>query len=490
MPTAIPYDPSLVLGGIVPPAKLTLLQTIGTYQSKIDSAQETLNNFIALKYSLDATQNELINMRINPAALEAKIESVKESIDKAAEAYATVSISENENIVQKKIEALEKEGIGGKVGASFESPVDYEQSKIESLPLSSDSLNMDSQYFSFGMNHQNSTAEMAAIKNFVSNSTRFLGVDQSEKTGKEAVNQVAKQREAHNVTGTLIVSVNCTHKKAAVFAPLVIDVDKAIQVWNQLFTDNKEQINKSNKALMSQLAQQHETADEPSLEIISGANYGSSFIGMIHLLDTTSTVTGENMDKVAASLQERLNIGSWFADESGEFGVDKRFADDVENLLSQQNITAHVSIVSVGCIPSIVSGEVQLGLKKFSDVDTKAVLNDLNALTDATSSDKGSVDADADAAKTGAKMMSIQNETISNLMGNLNKIDEKKNEMLNINSMMTALKNFCEKASEGSTGGVPINFYLKPLTRPLLAQLWINKYHPLEEENTTIPTKE
>ncbi|MCY1384657.1 hypothetical protein D9M69_729430 [compost metagenome] len=49
--------------------------------------------------------------------------------------------------------------------------------------------------------------------------------------------------------------------------------------------------------------------------------------------------------------------------------------------------------------------------------------------------------------------------------------------MLDVNSLMTAFDNYVAAARKGGIG-VPINYYLKPITRTQLAQMWMNKYYP------------
>ena len=62
-------------------------------------------------------------------------------------------------------------------------------------------------------------------------------------------------------------------------------------------------------------------------------------------------------------------------------------------------------------------------------------------------------------------------------MSGLEKIDSGQNKMLDINSLMTAFEDYVEKALAGNIG-VPINFYLKSITRAQLAQMWVAKYYP------------
>jgi len=482
MPTSIPYDPSLVLGNIVPQKKLDQLLKIGAAQAPIDTAQEQLDNLISLKYSLDMTRNELMDMYVDPTDLEKEIAEVGKQISAAATAYASASIKGNKAITQLKDQDIKSDvSEGNKVAYSPESPLNYNRTIIKQMPLSSDSLKMDSQYFSFDENSQSSASTMAAIKSFVSESTTFTTITgkkgNSIQLANSAVDQINKQRELHSIVGTLIISVNCTHKQSSVFAPLVLDVDKAIRVWNNMFTNDKDKIKTNSIADMQKIANEQQTDKEPFFNIISGATYGSSFVGMVHVLNTTSTESSQTMMSVAASLQDQFTVGSFFEDASGGFGVNSSFSQEAKNLLSQQNISSHISVVSMGCIPSIVSNEVELGVKAFSNFDPKDTMDNLASLANATSEDKGTVDAAAEAARTGARMMAMQNSTVTSVMSGLAKIEDGKNKMLDINSLMDAFQDFVTKALDGSSG-VPINYYLKPITRSQLAQMWIQKYYP------------
>ncbi|TGO77754.1 hypothetical protein BELL_0092g00020 [Botrytis elliptica] len=42
---------------------------------------------------------------------------------------------------------------------------------------------------------------------------------------------------------------------------------------------------------------------------------------------------------------------------------------------------------------------------------------------------------------------------------------------------MTALEDYLKKAAEG-TSGVPINYYLKDISKSMLAEMWVAKYYP------------
>ena len=64
-------------------------------------------------------------------------------------------------------------------------------------------------------------------------------------------------------------------------------------------------------------------------------------------------------------------------------------------------------------------------------------------------------------------------------MSSLNKVDDGANQMLDINSMMISMEDYIGKAIDGDIG-VPLTYYLKPITASQLAQMWVAKYLPGE----------
>jgi hypothetical protein len=256
-----------------------------------------------------------------------------------------------------------------------------------------------------------------------------------------------------------------------------MDVDKAIRVWNKIFTADEDKIKTDSPANVQQIAAQSGTDREKSFNIISGATYGSCFIGMVHVLNTTTTRSSQAMMSVAESLQTQFKVGAWFEHESGGFGVNSSFSGDVKNMLSTQNITSHVSLVTVGSIPSLKSNEVKSAVQQFSKFSPDEVMGNLAQLANATSSEQSSVNDSANAALTGNKMMAISNAKITSVMSGLQTIDEAANKMLDVNSMMTAFEDYIAKCIAGNIGA-PVNYYLKPITRSQLAEMWVAKYYP------------
>ena len=55
MPTSIPYDPSLVLGNVVHPEKMIVLENISALQAPVDAAEANLNSLITRKHPIKYT---------------------------------------------------------------------------------------------------------------------------------------------------------------------------------------------------------------------------------------------------------------------------------------------------------------------------------------------------------------------------------------------------------------------------------------------------
>lgn len=467
MPSVIPYDSSIVLGNIVDPRKIEILNKICEIQAPADAAEAKMNDLISFKRSIDNTIQELGSMNVSTNSLYEKSVEVGKEIEEAALTYANAKLAAKKEILDAKS--------GTNVNASWESPLDYNRTQIKQFPLSADSMNMNVQYFSVDENTQSAKTQSQNIQAFISSEFKFLGNDFSEQASKAAASQVNSQYSQHDISGTLVIAVSCTHKNAAVLAPCVIDVDKAIRVWNQIFTDDL--IRTDNPSNMIQIASQAGSKNEKELTVVSGATYGSCFVGMIHVLNNSITMSSEKIKSIADSIQAQCNVSKWMADISGGFGVGNQMSEDIKNLFSMQNIASHCTITTRGAIPSIKSNTVKLAVQQFSKFDGEASMEKIAALQNATASAKDSIDKAAESARTGQQMISLQNAQIQGVLTGLSQIDDGENKMLDINSLMTALEDYIDKALSGNLG-MPVNYYLKPITRSELAEMWVDKYFP------------
>ncbi len=463
MPSVIPYDPSIALGSIVDIEKLENLEAIAKLQAPIDAAERELNSLIELKRSIDMTTQELVNLKIDTAEITEQSKEIADQIKKAAIEYAKIKMDSKKQIQQ--LNALSM------VSHNWESPLDYHRTEIKKMPLSVDSMNMNVQYFASDENEQDSPTQSENIQKFINSEFSYLGGSISDQASKAAASQVNSQYSRHDIAGTLVLAVSCTHKDAVLLEPCVIDVDKAIRVWNEMFEDDMLKTDDPSNMILTMA--NGSTKNENRISLVSGATYGSCFVGMVHILNTSKTISSTKMNSVANKIQDQIKLEKWISNASGGFGV----PNDVMDLLSTQEISTHCNITTRGSIPSIKANNVKMAVKEFTEFDGKTAMEKLSALQNATSSDKDSVDASAEKARVGKQMIALHNAQIQGVLMGLKDIDDGQNKVLDTNSMMNALEDYISNALKGEIGA-PINYYLKSITKSELAQMWINKYFP------------
>lgn len=473
MPTSIPYDPSLALGNVVAPAHLKVLLDIAKLNADIEAAQENLNSLLELRRSLQLTMQEVGDLGIDTAALAAKLVEVNASILASVKAYADIRV-ENET----KIQPLRAQICT--VNESIESPVDFNRSKIMPLPLSADSLSLNVQYFKFDENIQTANQTMKAIKGFVTEAASFWGESEASSLASTVTKQINSQRQNHNIEGTLIIAASCTHQQAQLLAPFILDPDKAIRVWNAVYGTSLR-MNPADEPTMRRIA--GEPDQKVTLDLLSGATFGSSFIGMVHMKHRETLVSNQAMGNtdVTAQVQAASDIELFGQSLGASFnfgaGGENDAATDVKSLLSRVDVNSHVSLVTRGVIPSIKANDTKYAIQSFADDDWKNMGAKLATLQNEGQGEMTSMAATAAAARNGQTMVALESAKVTNALTALASTDSENNKVLDLNSLMTAFENYIDAIGAGKVG-LPITYYIKPLQRSQLAQMWGNKYFP------------
>ncbi|KAF5973228.1 hypothetical protein FBULB1_8423 [Fusarium bulbicola] len=224
----------------------------------------------------------------------------------------------------------------------------------------------------------------AQIASYVSGAvSSVFGAKQSMRIGNAASRQVSRQFSSHSIEGTLVLSVSCPHKNSSTVAPFLLHVDKAIKVWNHVFPRSK--LDPTNGSSMMNCAMNESQEDKEKFSIIQAS-----------LMDL-------------ASLQR-------------------------EELLSRQNIQSHVTVLSMGVIPSVVAHDVTTAASKFNEFDPSSNMANVATMQNAISSDQYSVQSMAEASRTTGQASEI----------------------------------------------IPINYYLKDIDQEMPAQMWASSYYPGE----------
>ena len=133
----------------------------------------------------------------------------------------------------------------------------------------------------------------------------------------------------------------------------------------------------------------------------------------------------------------------------------------------------------MGLIPSIKSNPIETSIKTLQP-DPKEVMDQLAAIQGDSDQDVTTMATKASHAKTGESFMQLSNGFIKSAVSALGETQKLQNDIINTNSLMTAFDNYVQQATEGKVGGIPINFFLKPITSKQLASAYLAKFSPLK----------
>lgn len=464
MPGTIPYNhPSLVLGHVADTGVMLKLQQMARLQNATDAAQDKLNALVQMKRSMTLTMSELSGMGVDMGEMENKLKEVDAGIASAANEYMTVYL-QNESALAKLKSELANDAQGR--NETPESPIDFGASKLESRPLSTESLKLDSQYFSVEGCLQTDT--LANIENFVRDATG----DGDGQVAKTVSAQVANQNRNHRLCGTLIIVARCTHRNVGVFSPLVIDPDKAVRAWNRTH-DRSKRI----ESPAWEMPGRDDGEEEEGLTLITGAVYASSFVGMVHILQAETEQT-DDFDKLKDRLEQKLRVGGWLSNVSGGVGIDPAVLEEVKGFLSSQSVSTHISVVTMGVAPPIKSHTLRMGVRELAEVDEDKLQRVLSPfqLGESTTA------SDSEEACRKYCILCVQNMRTQSLVSAMADMDRKDNNVLDINSLMTALDNYIEYVNgQEELKGAPVHFYTRTLTRSEILRLWHEKYRPKAE---------
>ena len=474
MATSIPFDPALVLGNLIHPEDIKQLEEIAAAQKPVDTAQNKLNQSISTKRKLDMTLQEMVEMSVpvdSLAKFKRQIIEVEEKIADNATEYGDAVIALQDS----------GKGFAGNIDIQEmpESPIDWNKSGLKKMPLSSDTMITDAQYLRNEEEDDGSQAHADSVAASASATfSSIWGPKYSSKASASIKQAVLKQTSKHKIAGTLVITATCTHKNTDLFAPFLMDPEKAVYAWNATFPDDQIQTTdlKTLVAAIKNADGKGKTDKDKFLSLLSGQTIGSSFVGMIHVLQSESSDSTQKSNSGAAKLASKMEWGGFFASGSGSFGVDKDFSNNVKNLISTSEVTSHCSLVTMGIIPTLKSNLVTTSISTLKP-DAKEVMGQLSAIQQATDTDVNSVSSENGKAKTGKQFIELNNEYIKNVVSSVKEAQDKDNKMIDVNSLMTAFDDYVQKAEAGESG-VPINFFVRQIDKPMIAKAWLKKFSP------------
>lgn len=538
---AAPFDNTLVLGQLLDPKQIKLLEDLAAIDHPENMADRKLRKLMLSERKLTGIHEQMDQFIDKSDTTSTKklgemyesLQLVKDRIGKAAE-----------DLIDKTLDALDKKDEfrsnqeQKRIGVSIESPIDFTLSSTAVFPLSSDGMEFDVQYFRSETNKettdttisnelgreiasgksgqakdekvggQSSKKIQEQVTDFVrtwmthsntaassqasaGNSGNVFSVPEMRNTSQVGQTETASsvketmsnQTQNHDIQGTLVIVANCTHKNADVISPCILDPVKLLSAWNQTYPDDRLST-ESHAMFTAALELKGERQNKTNaLHLLTGVTRASSFIGMAHILRQKTSDSSQNADQQATKIREIVEQQASVGANTGQ--TTERLnsaANQISKMMSSSNIFSHCSLVTKGIIPNIAASDIESTVKTLEPSPSK-MLQQMNAIK--SSGDK-SVDDLSDAnlnakkvaeARTGAQFLEMSNEFAKDTVSAIKTKEANKSKIIDTNSMMNAFTDYIKKAQEGNCG-IPVNFYIKKIDKGLVARTYINVFYP------------
>ena len=459
MSFSLPYDhPALVLGHIVPPPLLSMLDKVRAIQGRTEAALERMHSLMAMRRGLTMTLSEMASLGIDVSALEARIEDLNRAIAQAASDYIAKRLDNDAAIQVERDRILELD-----LSGLAESPLDFSLAKVERKALASDSLQIDIQYFKHLGSDGGGGAVRSRVEQMVRENTAGLP-QQAAKLANQAGALVAQQQDCHDLVGTLVITANATHRSVAMLQPVQLDLRKAIDAWNASFATAALRLNPADPAGMFKIASQTRgDAIDKSLTLLTGVTYGSSFVGMIHLVRSKMSPSGLSDAEIGAMV-ERLRVGTVINGESGGLGTEKSVLDEVRQMISDQGFTAHVSILVNGALTTPSAKHVEKLVDKTVRVPPRLSAGGVFQMLG---------EAHAQAARTAQTASQVEASKVSELAATLSSVDKGNDATIDLSTLFTSFDNYLDAITKSDSVGAPIGFYVKRINAAQIALEWV-----------------
>lgn len=470
----IPADPGMVIGNIVNPERIKNLMAIAEKQQPKIVAQDTLNNLIQSNYKLRMIYTTMVQQKVDVKVLR----DLQEEMDtlKDAMALAAVELVKATITAENEIATLKDQQEQTTITMNIESPIDYASSSLQQFELAFDSLKFDVRYFRREEVGDTVEALNETVNSYVAQTKERYGYGYESGGASNTTIAGTSQTQRHDIEGTIVITANCTHKMADVLAPFVLDPRKAVDAWNYTFEDDilNTTATECFEAAMNEAAPTEETN---KLSLLSGVTKGSSFVGYVHVLKAESSKSGQEAESTASAVRESIGKMNFLGGMIGGGGTSKSAAENATSLMSKSEISNQVNLVVQGCIPSIVANDIPSTVKRLKPTP-EAIMGNLMAIqstaTDAVNSSPANL---ARNARTGNQMQQLSNQHLNTSVEKLEEENTESNKVINCASMMTAFTDYIQKCKEGKCG-IPINFFLKELTKADIAKCYIRNFYP------------
>jgi len=481
---SIPYDSTLVLGNIIDTDRITGLQEIATLQKTVDAAEDKYTASLRNKLSLDMDLSETLRLGVFDDTNDATYKQMEKAATDAntmVKASLAGKVRARVDYQTKLMDELSKrpQTIFGSEPAS---PIKWTTSKMEYLDLSSDTMDMNVQFFRNEENDQDSKTHTQKVSSFIQGTvSRLFGGAAGASASASAAASMNAQKENHQIESTLVIAVTATHKKAQQFTEINWDADKLVAAWNAKMPAGEKitLYGEGIKKMYQEMMDQSDTKTD-ELRVLSGRTFGSSFIGFVHFVKETGTTSFQNMQTTAVAAQVQATRGNFLASVTGKFGMDSQYSNDIKSLLSTTSLQSHVAVTTMGIIPSIASQSMDTAVKQFTKFSPDELEGKLNTLAKGNQGTaRTGMDMDAGAADSirAGQINGAQKGTIEAVLTGVSSTDATTNQVMDTNSLMLALDDYV-KIARDMEGGVPVNFYVSSIDKKTVISEWFKKFRP------------
>ena len=467
MPTSIPFHPGLVLGNIIQADHTQYLENLTKEKNKIDSSQQKHNLYIQQKHKLDMVYQELLSIGVPQGELtklENEIENVNKEILQSAIEYSETVRNSEAKIAELKSNVLssvkQEKGLIASQLSNVESPLDWTKCELKSVDLSFDSMELDCQFFDCKFN--NFDAHVEQISQYIhEKSMDTLGKDAANNLKTHTLRKLKGKTPNHKLEGTLVLTANCTHKKANTFHTLNLDGYKAIRAWNTLYPEDA--LDTSDIDSVYKIAQGQDNSSN-TLRVLTTVTFGSSFVGMVHLSkESGAKINLTNESGIEQEPQPKSN-----SDHSG--AQDKTDNSQDPLLHNQSTLQSHCSVVTMGVIPKLTQSTSDTLLKSTID-NPKHILNQIDAVKIRTSSEQSTTSSKNNESKELNQLLNLSQRNLKFALSSLCDL-EQTHSLLDTNALIRMFDNYTHSAKE-FTGGVPLNLYSTSFSKADVASAWL-----------------
>lgn len=164
---------------------------------------------------------------------------------------------------------------------------------------------------------------------------------------------------------------------------------------------------------------------------------------------------------------------------NGELGVDPEILEQVRSILVKHTITSQVSLLVSGVFPTLKANTLNDKFPKMSKIPD----DDLEKLLDSEAEERQTVASANRNSIYRMHYLNAQNKRLSTLLETASKTDKEQNNVIDLNSLLTAFDNYITTISDGKdVYGIPIRFFTEELTKADIIRLWNKKYRQDDEE--------